>query len=47
MAFYNKNIDGVAIMSGRGPCATFGAYDPTTGKRNNQCWEPDGVIVNH
>ena len=47
MAFYNDNIDGVALLSGRGPCATFGVWDANTDTRNDQCWEPKNIRVGH
>ena len=47
MAFYNDNIDGLALLSGRGPCATFGVWDSNTNTRNDQCWEPTSIKVGH
>ena len=43
MAFYNDNIDGLALMSGRGPCATFGA--DVINRDSGQCWVPKDFVV--
>lgn len=45
MAFYNNHIDGVALLSGSGPCASFGANSNANMRAPGQCWVPENFTV--